>query len=1286
MSFIDDKLHWKDAAGRILNLQQSSASGSLVTNLNVILDELNSLDYATNVVDNKEDALPLLSKCCTLVCSCGTDDFLITKFCQLIVNLIAKQKISLNQETLNVLIPFLVNSLNNCKKWTQLNLVKALAATLYENGQFCHECADSLLGADGVLVRLCKDESQDTDVLCGTIQCVANMCTNSVASPDSACNVMEEKFITNAFILLLELLQSSTPELRGTEIEHFMVVNKVLCIFPHVLLLNCSGQKQNLGPLLSALKNYMFCGMPGYKPQYAEKASNRLHDKSAIEPDDLSSVHLSTIPQKDRQYAMLSKRKKRRPANKKTKHTAAVPSHRQATTLSGSSSVDALTPKFVERSSSVDALTPKFTTYSSLTDVLTPKFNAHNSSVDSLTPQFATCSSSVDALTPTSVDHSSSVVMSTQNTAKYSSSAETSTPKFSTNSFEMNAVTSKSVEHSSSIATTTPKSTVHSSSVDALTPAFAACSLSSTPPHKAKQPGSSPSRYAMQSTVTSNFYPNKDSEERSGAESSGYHSSSSLSASSDSEYSDSEAGQNARLRSIMSKIRLNVLLCLQAVVKRTDKKVLFGYWSSFVPDNTVSSSWSLFTTILKDPTPKGRAGGVAVLMDLLDGSRQFLVAAEDRDQHSSSPSARPFTSFSVKLSGIVHELHRCLLQALMAETHATTKAQILKCLSILVLNSPYNRLKTGLLSKVVLQLRPLLAIKDPNLQTAVLSCLRMVVCVHTPLPEVVELMRPSSTEVNTGNMNLTPPGQTSSNSVAEVIPGLQVAFDSPWLIRWCTHCANRRDNSLVVRLEAMQFLASFLKSYVFLASSSVECLTSLACSFLKDGEASFTLPALKVLEELARAMNGEISKTSSGRSEISKDQVFQFWQKLLDGPLTKILQDGSPVSGSACSAALDCLSNIGGVIFNELPLNRRVLCITLLLGLSNDEDKNVKASSVRALGVFVLYQCLREDVLFVADTANTVLSAMTDPKLLVRMRAAWSLANLSDSLVTNMCSEDTAFLEDFSDMLLLKLLNTSITAADDNEKVKSNAVRALGNFLRYIRTSSLEKAGFTEAVEKAVDALMRNLDSNLMKVRWNACYAFGNMFRNPFLPTGTASWTSGMYSTLENVICNCKNFKVRINAVLALSVPAERRYYGDVAVYCHLYATLIDALKSTENVTDFSEFKYRDTLRRELCNSLCHLTSVMTEEDSISLAPLLEERHDTYKGYLVEYIRQPDMQELVLEDQTSEKTTAERICVIQKASRRVHEDLARSDNTTVKILQEVYGATYSETNEQKPNE
>ena len=124
---------------------------------------------------------------------------------------------------------------------------------------------------------------------------------------------------------------------------------------------------------------------------------------------------------------------------------------------------------------------------------------------------------------------------------------------------------------------------------------------------------------------------------------------------------------------------------------------------------------------------------------------------------------------------------------------------------------------------------------DPNLQTAVLSCLRMVVCVHTPLPEVVELMRPTSADVNTGHKgvpqtttNSTPEKQTcprssTSGSSGMMIPDLQVPPDSPWLISWCTHTANKRDNSLVVRLEALQFLGSFVKSYVFLARYAWAC-------------------------------------------------------------------------------------------------------------------------------------------------------------------------------------------------------------------------------------------------------------------------------------------------------------------------------------------------------------------------------------------------------------------------------------------------------------------------------
>ena len=40
--------------------------------------------------------------------------------------------------------------------------------------------------------------------------------------------------------------------------------------------------------------------------------------------------------------------------------------------------------------------------------------------------------------------------------------------------------------------------------------------------------------------------------------------------------------------------------------------------------------------------------------------------------------------------------------------------------------------------------------------------------------------------------------------------------------------------------------------------------------------------------------------------------------------------------------------------------DKHMLCVTLLLGMTNDEDHNVRAAAVRALGVYVLYPCLRE--------------------------------------------------------------------------------------------------------------------------------------------------------------------------------------------------------------------------------------------------------------------------------------------------------------------------------------
>lgn len=43
-----------------------------------------------------------------------------------------------------------------------------------------------------------------------------------------------------------------------------------------------------------------------------------------------------------------------------------------------------------------------------------------------------------------------------------------------------------------------------------------------------------------------------------------------------------------------------------------------------------------------------------------------------------------------------------------------------------------------------------------------------------------------------------------------------------------------------------------------------------------------------------------------------------------------------------------------------------------------------------------------QDVMFVADTANIILAALDDRTTNVRAKAAWSLGNLTDTLIVNM--------------------------------------------------------------------------------------------------------------------------------------------------------------------------------------------------------------------------------------------------------------------------------------------
>ncbi|XP_038615603.1 HEAT repeat-containing protein 6, partial [Tachyglossus aculeatus] len=718
--------------------------------------------------------------------------------------------------------------------------------------------------------------------------------------------------------------------------------------------------------------------------------------------------------------------------------------------------------------------------------------------------------------------------------------------------------------------------------------------------------------------------------------------------SSESDYSDAEGGMQSKMRFYQAKVRQGALTCFLSTIKSIEKKVLYGYWSAFVPDSPgigSPQSVSLMTISLKDPSPKTRACALQVLSAILEGSKQFLSVAEDTSDHR-----RAFTPFSVTIASSIRELHRCLLLALMAESSSQNITQIIKCLANLVSNAPYNRLKPSLLTKVWNQIKPYIRHKDVNVRVSSLTLLGAVVSAHAPLPEVELLLQQPNPSVSSGSSGPAashhlsspyPPRSNPHGEAQEKTPQTSAGSSSEpcWLLRLCvstvvlpredpfsdgeTSCAAGGGlEPSPVRLESLQVLAHLVKGYFPMAQSYLIELGEVVCKCMKETDPSIQLHGAKLLEELGTGLIQQYKPDSTVSSDqrVPVNLVVMFWTAMLNGPLPGALQNSQhpTLQASAC----DALSSILPEAFGCLPNDGQILCITVLLGLNHSKNPLVKAAAARALGVYVLFSCLRQDVMFVADTANAVLTSLHDKSPNVRAKAAWSLGNLTDTLIVNMETLGRSFQEEFSGLLLLKMLRSATEASKDKDKVKSNAVRALGNLLHFLQPYHVVEPRFKEPIEEAVQALISTILSDAtMKVRWNACYALGNVFKNAALPLGTAPWTAQAYGALTSVVKSCKNFKVRIKSAAALSVPGRREQYGSAEQYRLVWEALVTALQRSEDTPDFLEFRYCASLRTQICQALLHLLSLARASDLPAIQATVREDGPVVRAYVLQHLK-----------------------------------------------------------------
>lgn len=198
----------------------------------------------------------------------------------------------------------------------------------------------------------------------------------------------------------------------------------------------------------------------------------------------------------------------------------------------------------------------------------------------------------------------------------------------------------------------------------------------------------------------------------------------------DSDISDSNSctSSNLHTEKAYAKIRIAAFGVLLTAFQSVDKRTLLSHWDSFLVSNKATTtttntsspkSYSLIWSIRNDSSPKVRLIASNTLAIYLEHAKTFftLTAAEELSQPLHAKSQ--FIPISLSIARLIRELHKELLVSLCnLETFSLNQIQLLKCLQALIRATPYQKLKPGLIYKLILNLNCFLKQKTPDNRSA----------------------------------------------------------------------------------------------------------------------------------------------------------------------------------------------------------------------------------------------------------------------------------------------------------------------------------------------------------------------------------------------------------------------------------------------------------------------------------------------------------------------------------------------------------------------------------------
>ncbi|KAH1107431.1 hypothetical protein J1N35_011199 [Gossypium stocksii] len=750
--------------------------------------------------------------------------------------------------------------------------------------------------------------------------------------------------------------------------------------------------------------------------------------------------------------------------------------------------------------------------------------------------------------------------------------------------------------------------------------------------------------------------------------------------SSDSDYSDSDGSLKDINDSRCSKIRVSAIVCIQDLCQ-ADPKSFTSQWTMLLPTNDVLQprkfEATLMASLLFDPYLKARMASASALAVMMDGpATVFLQVAEYKE----SAKLGSFMALSSSLGQILMQLHTGTLYLIQHETNSRLLVLVFKILMLLISSTPYSRMPGELLPKVILSLQARIEAGFPfksdqtGLQAAAIGCLTTALSV-SPSIQVKEMILK---ELSTGSVEADKKSGVFLTLLqhCERLSNPTVCFEALQALRAISH--NYPDLMLVCWGKISAIVYKFLREgNAEVATKSWKELAGNTALFV--GEKIVTA-AIKVLDECLRAISGfrgtedlseenfldspftsdciRTKKVSSAPSygprspEDAKEERNTFpsglqqWAETIEKLMPLILWH---TSAMVRTASVTCFAGItSSVFFSLLKENQAFIVSSLISAAEHDKVPSVRSAACRAIGVVSCFQKASASAENLGKFVHAVEINTRDSVVSVRIPASWALANICDSIrhfvddvpLKQSTNSETNF------HLVDLLIECALRLTKDGDKVKSNAVRALGNLSRFVRYTSscldkkpVAKLGFLSTcnqvtmlparndlnacdgglitssypaslkdlhwLERMVQAFISCVTTGNVKVQWNVCHALSNMFLNKTIQLQDMDWAPSVFGILLLLLRDSSNFKIRIQAAAALAVPEAAVDYGKS------FPDIVQGLEhvvenlGSDSISAPSSFKYRIALEKQLTSTLLHVLSLASATDHKPLKDFL---------------------------------------------------------------------------------